>query len=75
MDYLFSLPNLYVYSGMTIHTLDLFFRVEVAADKTAQADDDAADLMWIPLGELRPEEFGLGSIRRAVIRFLERMLP
>jgi ADP-ribose pyrophosphatase YjhB (NUDIX family) len=75
MDYLFSLPNLYVYSGMTIHTLDLFFRVEVAADKTAQADDDAADLMWIPLEELRPEEFGLGSIRRAVTRFLERMLP
>ena len=30
--YLFSIPNLYLYSGMTIHTVDMFFEVSVADD-------------------------------------------
>lgn len=28
-QYLFSLPNLYLYSGFTVHTLDMFFRCQV----------------------------------------------
>lgn len=71
-DYLFSIPNLYEYSGMTIHTLDMFYRVEVAADAEAVAGDDAARLAWVPLGEVAPERFGLWSIRKAVGRFLKR---
>ena len=70
MSYLFSLPNLYKYSGMMIHTLDMFFRVEVDADATPHADDDAATLQWIPLKDVQPVLFGLNSIRRAVGRFL-----
>lgn len=70
--YLFSLPNRYVYSGMTIHTLDMFFRVEAETDAVPKAADDAADLMWVPLGEVRPELFGLQSIRRGVEIFLSR---
>jgi len=70
-QYLFSLPNLYEYSGFTVHTLDSFFRCEVEDDTLVQADDDAADLQWIPLGDLRPEPFGLASIRRGVSRLLE----
>lgn len=71
MSYLFSLPNRYVYSGMTIHTLDMFFRVEVADDAVPVADDDAASLTWLPLSEVRPEDFGLQSISHAVARFLQ----
>ena len=70
MAYLFSLPNIYAYSGMQIHTLDLFFRVDVGADEQAVAADDAASLAWIPLAEVRPELFGLQSVRRGVERFL-----
>ena len=29
-QYLFSLPNLYLYSGFLVHTLDMFFRCTVA---------------------------------------------
>ncbi len=72
MSYLFSIPNLYEYSGMTIHTLDMFYRVDVDADAVPRADDDAASLQWIPLGEVQPALFGLHSIRSGVERFLER---
>ena len=72
LRYLFSLPNLYEYSGMTIHTLDMFFSVEVAPDAQPQADDDAAELQWIPLEDIQPEKFGLASIRKAVELFLKR---
>lgn len=72
LQYLFSIPNLYKYSGMTIHTLDMFYRVEIAADAVPQAADDAAELFWVPLAEVRPDEFGLWSIRQAVEQFLKR---
>lgn len=71
LSYLFSIPNLYDYSGMTIHTLDMFFRVEVEPGQEPVAADDAAELMWVPLGEVRPELFGLKSISKAVERFLK----
>ena len=71
-EYLFSIPNLYMYSGMVIHTLDMFYRVRVAPDVRPVADDDAEALRWIPLSEVRPELFGLHSIRQAVERFLAR---
>ncbi len=68
--YLFSIPNLYEYSGMVIHTLDMFFRVSVADDAVPHAADDAAELAWMPIGQLRPEDFGLLSISQAVRRFI-----
>lgn len=70
MDYLFSIPNLYEYSGMTIHTIDMFYSVEVDDDGVPHAGDDAAELFWLPISEVRPEQFGLWSIRQAVARFL-----
>ena len=74
VTYLFSVPNQYLYSGMYIHTLDADFLVRVANDVKAEAADDAADCLWIPVGETNPALFGLTSIRRAVERFLEERL-
>lgn len=69
--YLFSLPNIYHYSGMDISTLDFFFRCTVDDCQKAQANDDAAELMWVSLADLQTEKFGLQSIRRGVDRFLK----
>ena len=69
MQYLFSIPNIYRYSGMDIHTLDMFFLVDVASDAEPRADDDAASLQWIPISDLAPSLFGLHSISQAVARF------
>ena len=68
--YQFSVPNIYRYSGMDIHTLDLFFVCHVDDDAQIKASDDAAELQWVPLGEVFVERFGLRSIRQAVHRFL-----
>lgn len=70
LHYLFSIPNRYEYSGMTIHTLDMFFRAEVPSDTVPHADDDAAELMWVPIAQLNPQDFGLRSIRQAVEKFV-----
>jgi hypothetical protein len=37
-----------------------------------KADDDAAELQWVPLREVYVERFGLRSIRQAVHRFLSQ---
>ncbi len=70
--YQFSIPNIYHYSGMDIHTLDLFFLCHADEDAPILAADDASECMWVPLREIYVERFGLRSIRQAVHRFLER---
>ena len=70
--YLFSIPNRYLYSGMTIHTLDMFFIAEVAPDAVPHPADDAAELFWIPITDVNPKDFGLRSISQAVDRFISR---
>ena len=72
VQYLFSIPNVYRYSGMDIHTLDLFFLCRLAEDAEVKAADDAAELSWLPLREVYVERFGLRSIRQAVHTFLQQ---
>ena len=75
IQYLFSSPNVYVYSGMGVHTLDMDFLVHVHGDAVAvKAADDAAEALWIPVNKVNPADFGLTSIRNAVIRFLAETL-
>ena len=72
IQYLFSSPNVYEYSGMGIHTLDMDFLVRVHGDSVAvTAADDAAEAFWISIKEVNPVDFGLTSIRNAVIRFIK----
>ena len=71
-SYLFSVPNVYLYSGMNIHTLDLFFLCQAENGEQALAADDAAACLWIPLSEIHTEQFGLRSIRQALYLFLEK---
>lgn len=68
--YQFSLPNLYLYSGFEVHTLDMFFLCRVKDASHFKAMDDVSDLYFIPLKEIKPSEFGLKSIREGLQRFL-----
>ncbi len=75
MRYLFSAPNVYRYSGMDIHTMDMVFLVRVPVGHiTVHAADDAQDARWLPLDAVRAEDFGLTSIRNSVARFLRETL-
>ena len=69
--YLFSLPNMYRYSGLDIPTLDLFFLCKVKETTGATAMDDAAEILWLPWEEVKAEDFGLKSISLGVSRLLE----
>lgn len=62
--YLFSIPNIYPYSGMDIHTMDLFFECTVGDCSSVVADDDVAECFWLSPQDIRPEKFGLLSIRK-----------
>ena len=68
--YLFSLPNIYPYSGFEVHTLDMFFLCTVEDISHFSAMDDVSDSFFLPLSEINPEDFGLDSIRRGLKKFL-----
>ena len=64
--YLFSLPNRYLYSGLVVSTLDMFFACRVDDLSPLAAHDDAAAARFVPLGSIDPADFGLESIRRGL---------
>jgi ADP-ribose pyrophosphatase YjhB (NUDIX family) len=72
--YLFSIPNIYPYSSFDVHTLDMFFLCEVPCFDGALAADDASDIVILPISELKPEDFGLSSISKAVERVVNSHL-
>ena len=69
--YLFSIPNTYMYSGMELHTMDLFFQCTVENAAALTADDDVSEVLWIAIDDLRSEEFGLASIKKAIDKLKE----
>lgn len=70
LRYLFSSHNVYPFSGFNVHTVDAMFLCRINSD-ALEAHDDVAELRWIPIKDIRPEEFGLPSISRSVARFLK----
>lgn len=74
MEYLFSLPNKYIFSGFEVPTADCFFLCRLAAGAVPTASDDAAALKWVNISDLKPADFGLASIRKAVERLLDSPL-
>ena len=69
--YLFSIPNIYIYSGMELHTMDMFFLCRVSDCTSLKADDDVAGLKWVAIEKLDSNEFGLLSIKKGVERIKE----
>lgn len=72
-SYQFSLPNIYLYSGFEVHTLDLFFVCQVDNYTELKAMDDVVDSFFLPLPDIRPEDFGLTSIRKGLSKFLKEV--
>lgn len=68
--YLFSVPNIYIYSGFPVHTLDMFFICKVEEMDHFSAMDDVSESFFLPFSEIHPEEFGLDSVRKGLIKFL-----
>ncbi|MFI3318214.1 MAG: NUDIX domain-containing protein [Rikenellaceae bacterium] len=69
LKYLFSIPNIYSYSGFDVHTLDMFFECMVTDIENIAAADDVASLQFIDPKEIEIDRFGLKSIREGVRRY------
>lgn len=65
-QYLFSLPNDYLYSRMNVPTMDMFFECKLLDYKYLTPKDDVEELFFIPLSEINPSLFGLNSIQKAI---------
>ncbi len=72
--YLFSFPNRYEYSGLTIPTLDLFFKCTVIDTTQIQAADDVAACHFVSLNEINTDMFGFESIRNGVVKFISSQM-
>ena len=65
-QYLFSMPNLYIYSGFQVETTDLFFLCKLQNSSKFSAQDDVAELKFIPIADLDPSLFGLRSVKLGI---------
>ena len=74
VEFLFSIPNQYEYSGFLVHTIDMFYRCHVQDTGQARAADDAGELLWLRPEDIRPADFGLLSIRRGIAKLLKLQL-
>ncbi|MBS9768843.1 MAG: NUDIX domain-containing protein [Flavobacteriaceae bacterium] len=72
MRYIASYPNEYVYSGLTVYTLDMAFGCEIANFTTIKANDDVIDFAFYPLDTIDLDKITLKSIRRIVEDFIKR---
>lgn len=71
VGYLFSIPNRYAWGDVVVPTTDCFFRCTLPEGASLRASDDVDAVSWMPLGDVRPSDFGLRSIARAVEKFLK----
>lgn len=69
-EYLFSLPNSYLYSGLEVPTADMFFKCSVEDFSALKAQDDVAELMFISKKELNTDDFGMASVRKGLKKLL-----
>ncbi len=71
MVYLASKPNEYFFSGITVFTTDLAFRVEAESLDGLTAHDDISSFEWIDPNEADPLEIPAPSIRH----FIKEIAP
>lgn len=67
-EYLFSLPNTYIYSDFEVQTTDLFFLCTIEENASFNAHDDVATLQFLPITKLDPSLFGLESIKQGILK-------
>lgn len=72
LRFIFSLPNEYLYSGLTVPTMDMFFEGIIENTNAIKPDDDVEECFFIPVRELNPKLFGLKSVRQAVRIFIDK---
>lgn len=71
-EYLFSIPNIYLYSALEVHTMDLFFKCYIDDITTLSPQDDVEDLFFMKKEDINPNDFGMQSVRQGLELLLKR---
>ena len=71
MRYMFSVPNIYTYKGVSYNTVDLVYICDVEDASQARPGDDVASILFKSPGEIDPAKFGLESIRKIVEQYIK----
>lgn len=74
LTYLASFPNVYVYSGVTYHTLDIFFVAATKGTEAPRALDAVDSVCWIDPMTVDLEEIAFPSMRSAVLELRQLAL-
>lgn len=69
-EYFCSFPNKYLYKEVLYSTIDVTFICKVEDFTNLKAADDVKAYIFCPTKELKPENFGLESIRNIVSEYL-----
>jgi len=64
--YCTSFPNTYLFSNFTVHTLDLFYEVQLPKNSTICVHDDVSDYQFWDIQAIPLNKIGLDSIRHAI---------
>ncbi len=72
--YLFSRPNRYTYSGYTVHTLDLFFRVTVDDLGDICCADDVKEARFFSANDIDFSMIGFDSMKTALRKVIDEGL-
>jgi ADP-ribose pyrophosphatase YjhB (NUDIX family)/ribosomal protein S27AE len=70
LRYLFSVPNIYDYSGLRYHTVDLVFECLAPDLSLLRPNDEVAEIFFLRPEELDANAFGLKSIKEIIAGFI-----
>jgi len=73
LEYLTSAPNEYVFSGFTVFTLDMAFKVSVDSLKNLKAMDDILDFRFYSEDELDYDDISAASINSFVKAYFKSL--
>ncbi len=64
MEYLFSVPNQYVFSNFTVYTTDLAFRCRISNLENIKTHDDVSEAIFVNPRNINYDQIGAESIKR-----------
>ena len=70
-----SAPNIYPYDGVTYHTCDGYFHLQLATRPALTSMDDVASFAWLLPAEIDPATFAFDSSRSGWQQFLAASQP
>lgn len=75
MQYLTSFPNKYIFSGLTVYTLDLAYLCQIDDFNSITPQDDISSIIFIPPEKIKLSELFSISMKNIIKYYIENYLP